>query len=151
MMGETIRSTSLLAALILLATTACAAEKVGVVKTLSGSGNVVRGVATMPLSVGLVLEAKDRVTTASASAVGVTLVDDSLIGLGPGSSIVLESFAFNPTTHAGGLELRLFRGALRMITGLISRQSPETVRVVTPLATIGMRGTDFIVEVPDER
>jgi hypothetical protein len=42
--------------------------------------------------------------------------------------------------------VRLGRGSLRMITGLLGKAHPDAVRVETQTATIGIRGTDFIVE-----
>jgi hypothetical protein len=35
---------------------------------------------------------------------------------------------------------------MRMITGLIGKTNPDAVRVETQTATIGIRGTDFIVQ-----
>ena len=41
----------------------------------------------------------------------------------------------------------LLRGSMRMATGLIAKLQPEQVKVTTPTTVIGVRGTDFIVEV----
>jgi len=43
----------------------------------------------------------------------------------------------------------VLRGSMRMITGLISKANPQAVAVTTRTATVGVRGTDFIVEVDD--
>ena len=38
----------------------------------------------------------------------------------------------------------------RMLTGLIGKTRPESVNITTPTSTIGVLGTDFIVQVPEE-
>jgi hypothetical protein len=42
----------------------------------------------------------------------------------------------------------ILKGTLRMVSGLLVKANPEQVRLKTPTATIGVRGTDFIVDVP---
>jgi hypothetical protein len=44
---------------------------------------------------------------------------------------------------------RMLRGTASYISGIIGRQSPESVRFQTPDATIGIRGTQFLVKVAD--
>lgn len=125
-----------------------AAESAGIVKSVRGVAHVHRGTTVTPLAVGLTIVPNDRVVTQADAIVGITLKDDTLLALGPNSNVTLENFAFNPTTHDGNLDVKIVSGTLRMITGLIARQAPANVKVVTPNAAIGVRGTDFIVEVP---
>lgn len=127
-----------------------AAESAGIVKSVRGVAHVHRGAAVIPLSIGSTLEPSDRVVTQADASVGITLKDDTLLALGPNSNVTLETFAFNATTHDGNLGVKIVSGTLRMATGLIARQSPANVKVVTPNAAIGVRGTDFIVEVPGD-
>ena len=127
---------------------ATAAETVGIMKTVNGSARLERGTTVINAVVGIAVEAGDRIVTSSSGSVGITLKDDTLLAIGPGSAITIENFAFDQTTYAGSLAVRIVNGTLRMITGLIARQSPSAVRVLTPNAIIGTRGTDFIVEVP---
>ncbi len=82
------------------------------------------------------------------STVGITLKDDTLLSVGPNSSLILEQFSFNTTTQDGNLALRILRGAFSAVSGFIARRNPATLLVYTPTATIGIRGTEFIVEVP---
>ena len=125
-----------------------AAEPAGTVKSVRGVAHVHRGAAVIPLIIGSTLEPSDRVVTQTDANVGITLKDDTLLAVGPRSNVTLENFAFNSTTHDGRLDVKIASGTLRMITGLIARQAPANVKVVTPNAAIGVRGTDFIVEVP---
>ena len=100
--------------------------------------------------VGDRLFAGDRVVTADGAAVGITLRDDTLVSLGPKSTFVLEQYNFNESSGEGNVAVRVVKGTLRYVTGLIGKHAPERQQVMTPTATIGIRGTDFIVDVASE-
>ena len=125
-----------------------AAEPVGIVKSVLGGAQLQRGTQMIPLAVGGTVEAKDRIVTDASGSVGISMKDDTLLSIGPRSALTVDEFAFNPTTQAGLLGINVVSGTLRMVTGLIAKQSPQSVRITTPNAAIGVRGTDFIVEVP---
>lgn len=125
-----------------------AADRAGVIKSVTGNARIERAGATLPATVGAALESKDRIVTTQASNVGITLSDDTLLAVGPASTLSLDNFVFNPTSHEGNLAVRIFSGTMRMVTGLIAKQKSDAVEIKTPSAVIGVRGTDFIVEVP---
>ena len=104
----------------------------------------------VPVHVGDRLFSGDRVVTADGAAVGITLRDDTLVSLGPKSSFVLEQYNFNESSGEGNVAVRVVKGTLRYVTGLIGKHAPEHQQVMTPTATIGIRGTDFIVDVSSE-
>jgi hypothetical protein len=112
----------------------------GHVQLLNGSG------ATRAASPGDALGAVDRIVTGPDSSAAVVLRDDTTLVVGPSSRLDLKEFHFDGTTHEGGMLLSLLRGSMRMITGLIGKTNPDAVRVETQTATIGIRGTDFIVQ-----
>ncbi|EJM99711.1 FecR domain-containing protein [Herbaspirillum sp. YR522] len=126
------------------------ATQAGIVKVLTGQVTVQRQGQDNVASVGLKLYPGDRVVTGADAAAGITLRDDTLMSIGPGSSFVLEDFAFNESAGEGRIAVRLAKGTLRYVSGLIGKHSPSSQQVATPTATIGIRGTDFIVEVADE-
>lgn len=139
----------LLAALCVLAwgIPAAAQETIGVVKTSSGSATVTRGKAVLPAAAGTKLLAGDALSTGSDGSLGVVLVDDSTLSLGPDSSLVIESFLFSPAERKFGMLARISRGSMAYLSGLIGKLAPETVRFETPTASIGIRGTRFAVKV----
>ncbi|MGJ7614995.1 MULTISPECIES: FecR family protein [unclassified Variovorax] len=112
----------------------------GNVQLLNGSG------ATRPANPGDAIGAVDRIVTGPDSSASVVLRDDTTLVVGPSSRLDLKEFHFDGTTHEGGMLLSLLRGSMRMITGLIGKTNPDAVRVETQTATIGIRGTDFIVQ-----
>jgi hypothetical protein len=123
-----------------------ATDHAGTVKRVSGAVFVERGGARIAVAAGMDVLRNDRIITGTPGAVGITLIDDTLLSAGPGTSLELSEVRFDSTTHEGRLWLRLFKGAIHVITGLIARESPQNVRIETPTAVMGVRGTEFIVE-----
>lgn len=141
----------LVLALALLGTGAYGAEEsVGMVKTVKAPAFVVRGGQDLPAQAGMPVYAADRLKTGKDGALGVALKDDTLLSSGSNSTLVLERYAFNSSSQEGGMLLSVVKGTLSMISGLLVKNNPEAVRVRTPMVTIGIRGTEFVVEVEGE-
>jgi hypothetical protein len=138
------------AALSFLSVGACAADSAGVVKTLSGSATITREAAELPVAPGQKLLVGDRVSVHAGSYVGITLHDDTRLAAGPGSQLVIREFEFNASSYAGGLAIAFLRGTARVVTGILAKQAPERVKFHTPAMTIGIRGTDFIVDLEEQ-
>ena len=120
--------------------------RVGTFKTVQGQITLIRDDTHRAAVVGGSLLPGEKLKTGPDSVAVVTLRDGTVLTLGPDSSLDLAEFDFNSTTHEGSLWVRLARGSLRMVSGLIAKLQPEKVKVTTPTAVIGVRGTDFIVE-----
>lgn len=119
----------------------------GFVKSVRGNVQLLGAADTArPASPGDALGAVDRIVTGPDSSAAVVLRDDTTLVVGPSSRLDLKEFHFDGTTHEGGMLVSLLRGSMRMITGLIGKTNPDAVRVETQTATIGIRGTDFIVQ-----
>ncbi len=150
-----IRSTTVIVAILVSWTVttsglpADAHETIGVVRTVEGSATVTRGNQALPATAGLKLMEGDILSTAAGGSLGVVLRDDSTISLGPGSTLLLRGFRFAPAAGNLGLLVRITRGTMAYLSGLIGKLAPETVRFETPTASIGIRGTRFAVKVGD--
>jgi hypothetical protein len=139
-----------LAALLVSAMIACAAfaaDEAGTVKTAKGSVAIERGEQKLPVAVGSKVLAADRVVTGADSSVGITLRDNTLLSAGPNSVLSLDRFSFDATTHAGAVDATLKRGTLAVISGKIAKADANSARFRTPTATLGVRGTEFVIEV----
>ena len=123
-----------------------AADEAGTVKTSRGQVALERSGQKLGAPVGTRVFASDRVVTGADGSVGITLRDNTLLSAGPNSSLSLDKFAFNSTTHAGAMDTSLKRGTLSVVSGKIAKQSPESVRFSTPTTTLGVRGTEFVIE-----
>jgi len=118
----------------------------GTFKTVRGTVTRVHEGAGSPAAVGDPVWVGDRVLSGPKSAAALTLLDGTVLSLGPDSSVDLAQFDFDPTTQEGNVLIALAKGSLRLVTGLIAKLRPEQVKVTTPTTVIGVRGTDFIVE-----
>jgi hypothetical protein len=67
------------------------------------------------------------------------------VSLGPQTELTVDQFAYDPSHGKFALLLKLGSGILAYVSGKIATFSPESVRVQTPVATIGVRGTKFVV------
>lgn len=101
--------------------------------------------STLQLQPGDAVNPLEKIQTGPNGAASVRLRDGTVLVLGPRSQLDLKQFRFNTTTHEGNVMLSLLQGSMRMVSGLIAKKSPDAVRIDTPTATIGIRGTDFIV------
>jgi hypothetical protein len=124
-----------------------AADAIGTIKTLKGSVHVERAGQPVSVVIGSQVFGSDRVVTGPASAVGITLRDNTLLSEGASSVLDLNKFAFNTTTYEGSLDVSIRRGSLAVVDGKLAKANPESVRYSTPTTTLGVRGTEFIIEV----
>jgi len=120
---------------------------IGVVRNSSGTASVIRGEQSIPAAAGTKLLAGDTLVTGPGGSLGAILRDDSTLSLGPESSIVVRNFDFSPREGKFNLLIRITTGTMAYLSGLIGKLAPETVRFETPVATIGIRGTRFAVQV----
>ena len=128
------------------ASAAAAAEYAGVVKTAKGAVVAERAGASIPLTPGVRVNPGDRIVTGADGYLGLTMRDDTLLTLGPRGVLTLDKYGFDPKTHDGNFLATLTRGVLSVVTGLIAKRSPDDFVVKTRISTMGVRGTEFIVE-----
>ena len=120
---------------------------IGRVKTVTGDASIERGGALMAAEPGLTLQESDVLVTGLDGTLGVTFVDNSRFSAGPNSRVELSRFRFNATTHDGEFDTRLQKGSLAIISGQIAKRKPDAMKVRTPSSILGVRGTEFVVEV----
>ena len=125
------------------------ANEAGIIKTLRGQVMIERGTSHLEAKAGDTVQENDRVSVQMGSSVGISLSDETLLSLGPNSTMVIDRYSFNPVTRKGQVETSILKGTCRFVTGLIGWLNPGAIKVTTPTAVIGVRGTDFIVEVHD--
>lgn len=118
---------------------------IGIVRTSEGMASINRGSQILPASVGAKLVTGDVLTTGPGGSVGVTLRDNSSLSIGPQSSLSLQDFLFSPAEGKLSLVARLAKGTMAYMSGIIGKLSPESVRFETPVSTIGIRGTCFVI------
>ena len=127
------------------------AADAGMVKSAVGDVRVERAGRSLPLKAGDAVQEQDRIIVPVQGSAGITLKDDTLIGMGPKSTLVIDRYTFDSKTQQGGMQASIISGAMRFVTGLIAKSNARNVQFQVATATIGVRGTDFIIEAGDEK
>jgi hypothetical protein len=139
--------------LVILAAAAFAttsqANDVGQIKNMRGTVHVERDGQKLAAANGMGVRQSDVLVTGADGSVGVTFLDNSLLSLGPRSTLAIDHYSFNTTTHDGQFDTSLKRGTLAVVSGRIVQRTPEAMRVRTPSAIMGVRGTEFVVKVEE--
>ncbi len=86
----------------------------------------------------------ERVETIVNGALHLQFLDDTRLRLGSASQVTLDSFVYDPDTRAGEMVLDLGEGVFRFITGKLDKRG---IQLRTPVALIGIRGTDLVIHV----
>lgn len=128
-----------------------AEEAAGVVKTIKGTVQIEHAGSSASAAIGSDVFSSDRVVTGPESSVGITLRDTTQLSAGANTILELNQFAFDATTHDGVLNATVKHGSLSVISGKLAKARPDAVRFSTPTTTLGVRGTEFIIEVGDSK
>jgi len=93
-----------------------------------------------------VVDVGTTVTTGDGSQVVLRFDDGHVIALAEKSEFTIQGYRFDAAKpESGNIAFSILKGALRSVTGLIGRTKPDNFALRAPQATIGIRGTDFMV------
>ena len=98
------------------------------------------------LQVGSSLSAGDRIRTGPDAVAILVFSDEGRISLRSDSELLIRHYEIDPAGVKTRIELELLKGTVRQISGNASRSQPERYRLNTPIAVIGVRGTDFLAK-----
>ena len=122
----------------------------GTVKTVRGEVTLISGQTRRAAVEGGALRIGEQIVAGEGSSAAITLRDGTVVSIGPNSAVELSQYRFDSTTEDGAIMLSLLKGSLRVVSGLIthgkSANEPAKIKVTTPTAVIGVRGTDVVVE-----
>ena len=123
------------------------ASPVGHVKVVGGSAFILREGVVIPARLGQAVFEADGLSTAADGRIGVTLRDNTRVSLGASSEIRLSRFVYAPAEGRVAFVLRVARGVMAYVSGQIAELSPDAVRLETPAAILGVRGTNLVIRV----
>ena len=119
-----------------------------VVQSVSGEARVEKAGASIALEMQQTIASGNVVHTGADGRAVLRFDDGQMAVVGSGSSLRIDEHQFDATIpEKGSSRLSLLKGALRVVTGLIGHRNPESFILSTPNATIGVRGTDFMVAI----
>ena len=124
-----------------------ASPSVAIVKSINGEVSVIHGdKTTSRLKQGDGLFEKDVIKTVANSSIGIIFEDNTLISIGSNAEFLIDEYLFEPEHKNVKFKSNLFKGKLACVTGLISKINPDAMELKVKTATIGIRGTYFVVE-----
>ncbi|MBT4266096.1 MAG: hypothetical protein HOA72_21440 [Desulfobacula sp.] len=127
------------------------ALSVGIVRTVSNEGYILRNDTLIKAEINMKVMNGDVVKTGPAGSMGLIFDDDTIVSMGPDSEFLVEDFLFRPAENKLSFVIRILQGTYSFFSGQIAKLSPGSVRLETPDATIGMRGTHVLVQVKGGR
>ena len=142
-------SGAFLIATVLVSTPAFAQQPTpaGHVKIATGRSFIVRQNTTLAAKPGDAVFAIDTLRTEADGTLGVTMMDDTRISLGPASEVRLERYVFAPAEGGLGMVLNFVRGVAAYVSGRMAKLAPDSIRLETPAAIVGVRGTTVAIRV----
>jgi hypothetical protein len=117
----------------------------GRVKIASGTAFIIRQNTEIPATVGLPVFESDGLRTGADGRIGITMKDDTRVSIGPRSEVRLDRFAYAPAEGQLGFAMRVVRGVAAYVSGHIAKLAPDAVRLETPAAIVGVRGTSVAI------
>jgi hypothetical protein len=125
------------------------AQFVARVSEVTGPATIDRGFQTLAAATGTRLRSDDTIRTGADGSIGIIFDDETTISLGPDSILRIQSFVFSPATSEFSFVVRLFKGTAAYVSGLIAKLAPGNTELITPSASIGIRGTRFVIQVDE--
>lgn len=126
---------------------AAAEPAIGIVKSSQGDVVLLRESKPQPLTEGLRLMVGDTIRTPHGATAGVILIDGTRLAIGEKTELKLSDFQFEPSAGKYGLIVQVLNGILIYVSGKISRLSPGSVEIRTPVGIVGTRGTAVAVKI----
>lgn len=119
---------------------------VGLVKGVSGTVSIVQASATRTAEAGTQLQVADRIVTAPGATASIVFRDGTMLTLGGSADVRVRDYVFEPKANRYAFSMYMDKGSAIYESGKIGRLAPESVKVETPQATVGVRGTRFLIE-----
>ena len=143
-----LRKTIAVAALAFLAVSPAHAE-IARIKSSVGAAGIERGAARLPAKPGLQLNPGDTLVTGKDGRISLSSIDNTRFSVGPNSRVSVSEFQYDRTRQKGSFVTQVDRGSLAVVSGKIAKSGRDAMKVRTPNTLLGVRGTKFIVEVPE--
>lgn len=125
-----------------------ASANIGDVIEQKGNAVIERDKDVFESAIGLGVESYDTVKTQNGST-AIQFVDETRVDVTPHSKLVIDEFVYDPNTSTGSLALKASLGTVRYASGQIAKNSRQNIKISTPTAVIGVRGTDFSMTVDE--
>lgn len=121
----------------------CAAQDaIGTVSRIQGEASGTRNGAIHALGLNSSVFLNEVLSTAQTARLEVTFTDNTRLTLGEKAKLTLDTYVFDSAAGNGTIKFGLV-GAFRFVSGQVSKLASADVSVTTPVAAVGIRGTEF--------
>jgi hypothetical protein len=117
-------------------------EAIGAVSRIQGDASGTNSGTTRALGLNASVFLNEVITTAPAARLEITFKDNTRLTLGAMAKLTLDRYIFDSAAGRGTIKVAVV-GAFRFLSGQMSKLPRSDVNVTTPVATIGIRGTEF--------
>jgi fibronectin-binding autotransporter adhesin len=118
---------------------------IGHVTKLAGTATAIRNGVSIILNQGDNVEKGDVVQSGSGSTLGITFIDGTVFGLSSNARMVLNEMVYDPNGSNNSSLLSLVAGTITFVAGETAKHGD--MKIDTPVATMGIRGTAVLVEI----
>ncbi|MBV6486588.1 MAG: hypothetical protein GHHEDOFH_00523 [Pseudorhodoplanes sp.] len=118
---------------------------IGRVDKVEGNASVVRNGVTIVLNTGDVVLKGDVVQTGAGASLGIVFSDGTAFSLAANARMVLNDFVYSAGASNNSALISLVQGSISFVAGQVAKTGD--MRVDTPVATMGIRGTAVLVEI----
>jgi VCBS repeat-containing protein len=125
--------------------TAAAAKVVGHVVKMTGSASIVRNGVTIDVNNNDVVYQNDVVQTGSGSTLGLVMIDGTTFNLTANARLMMNDLTYDATSTSNTSLFTLVQGAATFVAGQVAKSGD--MKVSTPVATMGIRGTAVILDI----
>ncbi len=122
-----------------------AAAVVGHVTKLTGTATAIRNGVSIILNQGDNIDKGDVLQSGADSTLGVTFIDGTVFGLSSNARMVVNEMVYDPNGSNNSSLLSLVAGTISFVAGETAKHGD--MKVDTPVATMGIRGTAVLVEI----
>src|SRR6202011_1870811 len=121
------------------------AKVIGHVTKLTGTASAIRNGVSIILNNGDDVQKGDVVQSGSNSTLGITFIDGTVFGLSSNAKMVLNEMVYDPNGSSNSSLISLVAGTISFVAGETAKHGD--MKVDTPVATMGIRGTAVLVEI----
>jgi hypothetical protein len=119
-------------------------DAIGKVEKVVGDATVIRNGVSVVLHVGDAVYKSDIVQTGTGSSVGISFPDGTALNLVANTRMALNEYSYDPNSTSNAALMTLVEGTFAFVAGKVAHTGD--MKIATPVATMGIRGTTGIVE-----
>ena len=124
------------------------ATPIGDITEQTGVSSLIREQNELVAIVGADIELYDTLNTGNGR-IAIEFIDEAELRLTEHSRVLIDEVIFDPDPSKNKMVMKFAMGTARFTSGKLGMMNKANIRIETPTATIGIRGTDFTATVDE--